>query len=91
MITKQNLEELGWKLFGASSDGGTLHFGKIINSNHFTISYKGENFLIKKYTPERLTEFELKVINKINLKFDLIITFNTDNLEEFQKIINENT
>jgi hypothetical protein len=64
MITKKEIEGLGWSVGFVASDGGTLGF--INGDKHHSLRYRGDNFILKKENDPSLTEIIIE-------KADIII------------------
>ncbi len=88
MITREEIEKTGWKIFGISANGGSLSLTK---KEKYLLYFHGDNFIYKKKNDPRLTEIKLECIELVDDKITTTVLYkgHPKNIKELKKIIEE--
>lgn len=89
MISKSDIENLGWTQKMISSNGGTVGFTR--GDELYVLTYNGDNFIYKKDCDPRLTEISIYYVNPHPLEKMYLYKGNITSIEKLKKVINEFT
>lgn len=85
MITGLQIANLGWKHVGSSANGGTKTYQ--LGKELYIIEFNGDNFIYKKDNDPRLTEIEIKTIDRATHKFVTLYKGHPIDIDELKMIL----
>jgi len=84
MITKQEIESLGWKHYATASNGGSMQFQK---NKIYSLQYNGENLIFKRKNDAQLKEIAISKVE--NKEFVPLYKGKPKNIEELKKVLSK--